>query len=198
MLTTPQAVRDHLVGIGEEIPADHESLLTGLIADISARVEQDCNRVFGTATYTNELHTGRLDLKVLYPRQWPVTAVTSVLVDGTAITEDTDLTLIDTTRWIRYKSDAGVWVGLYRGDGWMSVPFGVVLTYTAGYVLPSAANPTLPADLERAVITLSAAEYLHRGKVGVLRESFEGMSLELDRWPSQVLRTLMKYRKVLI
>lgn len=189
-LITIQEVKDYLIGIGEAIPATHDALLTRMVGGISGDAEDFCRRKFDAATYTSELHTGKRGQQHLYPHQWPINSVTSVKIDGTAITEDTDFTDIDPAKWVKYKTSDGVWVALFLGDTWESDPMGIEITYNGGYT-------TIPDNLKRAVTQLCVEAYLHRGKQGLEAESFAGMSLNFDstRWPTDALKTLGRYKR---
>lgn len=193
MLTTVETVITHLKGIGQEPPEDHKTLLERYIRGVSDEVENYCRRTFGKATYASELHTGVADQQYLYPKQWPMLTLTSVTIDGTAITEGTD-----SDNWRRVYSPAAVWYALFREETWESDPYGVALAYTAGYVLPAdhtqTTPRTLPYDLENAVVELAAGRYLNRGRSGLSAESFEGLSITPDRWPLHILRTLGYYQ----
>lgn len=196
MLTTVAQVKDYLVGIGETVPVTHDALLDHMIRRQSAAVEQFCRRRFATATVTAEIHTGDVEQKTLYPHQWPVTSWTAVSIDGTVITEGTG-----NANYRQVKNVDTDVVALYRENTWSSDPFGVSLTYVAGYVLPAIPQVTprtLPYDLEGAVVELSAGMYLTRGKVGVTRESFEGLSQDYDRWPMHILHVLRKFQRPVI
>lgn len=192
-LTTVARVKDYLIGIGETPPAAHDNLLTFLVQALSADVEEFCGRVFGRATYTGEQHTGIKDQQHLFPRQWPLVTITTVtLKSGDTTTTITEGTTSGNYRKI--KNHRGEVVALFREDGWESEPYGISLTYQAGYVLPGDTNPDLPKDLERAVVELVASAYMQRGKAGMAQESFEGFSTTYDRWPLHILHTLRRYK----
>lgn len=198
-LTTVAQVKGYLVGIGEAVPPEHEDLLTFLVRAQSEAVELFCRRRFKLAERT-EHHTGREGERHLYLHQWPIATISVVTLDGTTLTAGTGG---DQYRLVRGAD--GEAVALYRASGWESKPYGIEVQYTSGYVLPgdeSAGPPpvvrTLPYDLERAVVELTAGAYLQRGKAGLTRESFEGLSVDFDRWPLHIVLALKKYRRPVI
>lgn len=195
MLTLVQQVKDYLVGISEIVPPGHDELITFIIRRQSAAAEQFCRRKFGKATYTAELHTGQSGQVEFFPHQWPIVTVTTVTIDGTAVVAGTD-----SDDYLLLKNTDGETWALYRKDGWKSDPHKLLITYDAGYVLPAEPPPTspprnLPYDLEGAVTELTAGMYLARGKAGLTRESFEGLSVDFDRWPSHIVQALSKYQR---
>lgn len=196
-LTTVAQVKDYLVGIAESIPEGHDDLVDFIVKAVGDSVERFCRRRFTKQTYTAEKYTGGKLQKVIYFNHWPVTVVTTVTIKEndvtTTITEGTNDTQYQKVRNV----DQDV-VALYREDGWESDALGVSLTYDAGYVLPGVTGRDLPFDLERAAVELVAGAYQSRGRSGVSRESFEGLSLDLDRWPQHVVMTLRKYQRPVI
>jgi hypothetical protein len=202
-LTTVENVQAFAQGVGEAIPPEHAITVEFMLNSVSAAVEEFCRRKFAKATYTSELHTGVRGQQFFYPHQWPINSVTSVKIDGTAITEDTDFADIDPEQWVKYKLPDGTWVALFRGGTWKSDALGIEITYNAGYVTPPNAVPPgtprdLPYDLEEYAIRLVLGEYLHRGKQALSAESFAGMTLNFDRWPLDIVMGLRKHQKPLI
>ena len=194
MLTTISKVKARLKGVGEEIPQDHDELLTDLIAEQSAVVEEFCRRRLVKATYTGEQHTGLEGQTEFYPLEWPINAVSSVSIDGTAVVAGTG-----SDNYVLLKSPSPLhetWA-LYRENSWKSDPHKLLTTYTAGYVLasPTGADVLIRDDLLGAVSWLVAGAYLLRGKAGVTRESFEGFTIDSDRWPTYIVQALSKYQR---
>lgn len=192
MLTTVTGVKALLVGVGETIPVEHEELLTHLIKRQSASVEEFCRRRLVKATYTDERHTGQAGQTEFYPHQWPINVVSVASIDGTAVaagSADDQYLLLRTT-------DGETWA-LYLKTGWKSDPHKLMITYTAGYVLsaPTGNDVLIRDDLEGAVRELVTIAYLQRGKGGMARESFEGLSVDYDRWPSHIVQALAKYKR---
>jgi hypothetical protein len=116
-------------------PADtsQDDKLTGMIANVSARMSNYCDRLFPQQVYRDQYRGVCLDLmKPLRCRQYPIALDTSgnplltITVEGTAIDPATYDVNPDTGAL--YLID-GVWVGL------------IVLDYTAGY-------EPIPPDLQ--------------------------------------------------
>ena len=128
---------------------------------VSQKFANYCNRAFKTQTYTSERYEGTDTLEICL-KNYPITALTTVIVDDTTITDDVVLDAANGT--IYYE-------GLFSSNGWNAgvskhkiLRFkNVYVTYTAGYVLPDQASPTLPYDLQDACINEVIAEYEKRG-----------------------------------
>lgn len=105
-----------------------------------------------SATYTHTLPIGG-DLTIRLPQR-PVTAVTSVTVDGTALVSGTDYDWDGISPTIALDgfapSDETEWVA--------------VVVYTAGYA-------TVPADVKAATLSVGAA--LYSGAPGITSESID-------------------------
>lgn len=104
-----------------------------------------------SATYTHTLLIGT-DRTIRLPQR-PVTAVTSVTIDGTLLTADTDWDWDGVSPSIAldgYTLDAEEWTA--------------VVVYTAGYA-------SVPADVKAA--TLSVAAAIYAGAPGVTSESID-------------------------
>lgn len=203
-LTTVENAFAYAKGVGEAIPPEHALTMEFHINSVTAAIEEFCRRKFRKQTWTSELHTGVERQQYLYPHQWPIVSVTSVKLDTTAITEDTNLADgIDSTKWVKHKLSDGTWVALFRIDTWESDPMGVEITYEAGYVtvhnaVPPGTPRDLPYDLEEYAIRLALGEYLHRGKQALSAESLAGMTLNFDRWPLDIVMGLRKHQRPLI
>lgn len=162
-LTTLAAVKLH-PGMSD---TSDEALLAQLINQASADIESRCNRTLTRETRTAEAYTGDGGKK-LYLDLYPVTAVSSVTLDGVAVT-DYILT-----------GKSGL---LTREAGWTR-GLAITVTYTGGYQLEAVTGPPatardLPFDLEGAAITLvsylkgiDGNEPLKREKVGPLESEF--------------------------
>lgn len=210
-LTTVDQIRVLLSG-RDEIPAEHDPLLELIINGVSNTVERICVRAhshatdpparrhFELATYTNERYIAPGG-QYLRLAQAPLVAVASLADAGTVIDPDSYEVL----------AEMGA---VYREAGWGSsaivggfLSAGVIhsrrrkatltATYTAGYVLPkdhSDVTPrTLPEDLEFAVIEACAAAYKLRDKAGLASETFEGLTLQFERWPEHVRDVVLRY-----
>ena len=72
------------------ITAEPDSVVTSLIAAATAHMEAEVGRKIESATYTAELHDPPGG--AVYLRNWPLTSVSAVSVEGTALTVGTDVT----------------------------------------------------------------------------------------------------------
>ena len=148
-LTTIDAVKEYL-GIDAGSSAD-DALLTRLVTAASAFVTQATNRVFTSTTFT-ETQSGTGYLTTIIPKQWPVTSVTSVTVDGTAIparatvTGDGWVLADDVIRLVGYTTTPGV--------------SNIVIVYTAGLA-------SVPTDIAQAVIELAAYRYKVKDRISI-------------------------------
>lgn len=123
--------------------ADDDDFLQRAINDWSDAIETCCNRVFKSAEYTDEVHDGG-KLSILL-RNFPVTEVTSITIDGAALGTDD------------YTTDLAS--GIIRpayGKRFSGGKGSVLVTYTGGY-------ETIPGDIKRAVKQLVALEYYLSG-----------------------------------
>lgn len=113
------------------------------IDQASGIITGSCNRVFGKETVTESFRNRQrwLEPERIILQRTPVTAVTSVVEDGTTLVEDTDYEL---------DYESGIMTRLY-GDYETRWNFRtLVVTYAGGYELLG----TLPIAIERATITL--------------------------------------------
>lgn len=133
--------------------ASDDELIRVLINEVSADCQNRvCERMFLTATYTDEKYDGTGTDNLLL-RQWPVTSVTSLVIveGGSAIVEDTDFFVYNSEGRIRLKS--GV------------IPLSVqqvVITYVAGYANQAA----LPFELVSSIKDAVAIRYRKVTKKG--------------------------------
>jgi len=117
--------------------------LVRAINDWSDTIEKRLGRVIKSAEHTDERHDGGKSAVLL--KNMPVTAVSSLSVDGAAL-GSTDYT---------YDTDSGI-VKLVSGNSFGGGPGSILVTYTGGY-------STVPGDLVRAVKQLTALEYYLSG-----------------------------------
>jgi hypothetical protein len=190
-LTTVQRVRDLLQG-RDSIPAAHDALIEFLINAVSENIERYCNRHFERATYTDLILSAQGGQELFVP-YWPIVSVASIeeSLDGGESWQ-----AVPASEYIIFPHK------LFRKQLWPSaqgkwIP-NVRLTFTAGWVLPKDLNPDLPPDLEFACARLVVLHYKLREKEGLGGESFEGMTLEFDRWPADIRAVLDRYRVVKI
>ena len=177
-LTTPANVRLGM-GLQDSQNADDDTYLAQLISSVTTEFEVYTGRALASAVRTeSQVYRGRGC--IIIPRYYPVTAVSTVTIDGTAVTA------------------AGSW----SGSGWFlvndqihlrgtEVEQGslVELVYTAGYA-------TVPADLERAAVEAVILKFRERGHVGASSMNAAGMSVSFlpSMMPNTVRQVLESYR----
>lgn len=177
-LTTPANVRLGM-GLQDSQNADDDTYLAQLIASVTTEFEVYTGRALASAARTeSQVYRGRG--LIITPRYYPVTDVTSVTIDGTAV------------------AAAGSWAG----TGWYllndqihlrgtEVENGslVALAYTAGY-------ETVPSDLERAAVESVILKFKERGHVGASSMNAAGMSVSFlpSMMPNTVRQVLDAYR----
>lgn len=120
-----------------------DDLLKTFINEISALIENYCNRKFIAQTYT-EIKDGG-GTRELFFFQWPVTSITSLHIDPSRVFDSS--TLIDSSDYAMETNEAGENYSLVYYKG--TFPLGkhiIKLIYTAGY----ADIASVPADLQLA------------------------------------------------
>lgn len=160
-----------------------DSLLTAMISQISAEIRTFTNRdIYPVGTYTETL-SGNGRQSIVMP-QYPITAVSSLTVDGVAIPARQGATgsgyVFD---------DAGIYLDGYtfaRGVKNVSV------TYSAGFA-------TLPPDLQRACIEWVAFRQSEQAHIGLRSKSIGNESASFatasDAAPPAVMRTLNQWTR---
>lgn len=173
-LTTLANVKQYL-NLGTNTSAD--ALLGRLISAASSWVRSYLNRDITQQAYTDTLDgTGTQRMIVA---QYPVTALTSVTVDGQDVTANV---ISDGRRLLKLKDGYGVFT---EGTG------NVVVNYTAGYA-------TTPYDIEQAVIEIVALRFREKDRVGTSTVNTRGESVTFNVTdvPASVRTLLNNYRKV--
>jgi uncharacterized phiE125 gp8 family phage protein len=136
-LTSVSAVRSQL-GLTDNSEGEN---LARWISQASDTISKFCNRVFAEETVAE---TFRLKCREegLLLKRFPVSAIVSVV--------ENDITLTATDYELANEGDGGV-LNRLRSDRECEWPIGkIVVTYTAGYALPT----DLPDGIERAAIML--------------------------------------------
>ena len=109
-----------------DITAEPEPVVTALIADAQAHIEAEVGRTLETALRSETFDGGRV---ALFLKAWPVTAVTTVTEDGSALTADDDFLWYPNGKLIRVSGDYQVaWRTLKRQA--------IVVGYTGGFKSP--------------------------------------------------------------
>jgi hypothetical protein len=129
--------------LGMDAASEGSEVLDRMIDQASSAIERTCGRIFAQQRYQEILLP--VDGLWLFLAMTPIVSVSSLVLDGTAVTD--------------YRvelAEAGL---LYRALGWAAWSTSeYTIQYVSGYRLPeqtSAPEPTgeiLPADLQRAAI----------------------------------------------
>lgn len=173
-LTTVGRVKSELDIEGEA----SDELLAVKIAEASSDIEAHIARILCSAGLTETFWGGSGCAEYLILARAPVTAVASVTVDDVAV---------DSSE-VRLDADAGL---LYRLDSsgypcawtWCK---SVVIVFTAGFELPGADNPTLPASLESAAVDLVSSFWQSRGRDPLVKsEDIPGLG-SVEYWVGSV------------
>lgn len=161
--------------------SDSDELLTRLIVAASTFIESWCNRSFGVQEYTE--HRNGTGSDMLMFGAWPVTAVTSVTVNGRAIHAAADF---DTPGYRFY--DLSV---VLQGYQFVRGRRNVTLTYTAGYA-------AIPPDLEQACIETVALRFKERDRIGHQSKSLAGETVTffIGELSHSARAVLSQYKKV--
>lgn len=156
-----------------------------LIEGASAFIERFCNRTFGSATYA-EVRNGN-DRAKLMTNESPITAVSSVSVDGVAIAPSAGPTVAGYT----FDSYA-IYLrpGLTVSRFWRGVQ-NVELTYTAGYA-------TIPPDIAQACVELIAFKLAKRTRIDKKNETLgsqQTIGFDISDMPAGVKTALLPYQR---
>lgn len=161
-LTTLAAVKAALDVTG----SNDDAFLSSTITSVSAVIARWCRRTFALETVTETCRLNRYQPEIVVSR-FPVVTVTSVTIGGTAL--DSSEFETDSERGILYRLDANGKYVCWPSDV-------VVVEYSAGYVLPSEHERTLPEDIEKAAILLCKVDYYARNRDPLLKsDAVEGI-----------------------
>ena len=154
---------------------DADPLLQQLITSSSAWIKNTLNRDVTQASYTQSFD-GRGGKAICLP-QYPVTAVSSVSVDGVALAASD---FVATDYGVELTSG-----NFPRGAGRVTV------AWTAGYA-------TIPADLDQACVELVAWRYKEIPNLKTSSKIIggENINFQTTAMPSQVEQLLRQWRKV--
>ena len=142
--------------------ADDAAILA-MIGQASAAIERDLNRgALGLASYCETYRTspstggysGRGRLRLMLSRT-PVATITSIVEDGQTLTAGDDFD---------FEADVGFVNRLAGGRVREWTAQTIQVTYDAGYVLPRFPARDLPADIERACLSLVKLYYFARNR----------------------------------
>jgi uncharacterized phiE125 gp8 family phage protein len=163
-----------------------DSLISRLITSMSVDFMNEIKRpdIYPSADYTETREGDGGNSMVL--RHWPLTAITSITVNGVTVSSGNyyiDMDLDPERRWEVFLTDAS---GLVFTD-----TQAVVIAYAAGYA-------AVPDDIDQAVIEWVAQRYKARQAIGQTSvHVMQGESLqtpEIDI-PQTVQRVIERYRR---
>lgn len=161
--------------------AEDDELLARLVSAASEYFERQVGRRILSAEYV-EIRDGDGGRSIV-PSNYPITAVTSLEVNGEPIDESatwSDPGWYQDGDVVRLR---GTWVTSGQGN--------VVLTYTAGY-------STTPEDVRQAVLEMAALMYREKDRVGQQsRTGPDGSTVFYYAPPARVVATIEAYRRVL-
>lgn len=187
-LTTLSKVKEFLA----ETSTGLDTPIASLITSVGARIASYTGRArLDHGSVSDEVHDGDTSRYAVILREWPVTAVSAVVVNGETLggTEST----VDSSRGILTRTPVNTWSPVPWPEGRRNI----VVSYNAGY-------DTIPSDLEYAA-TVQVAWDLKRsghkgGRLGERSQTIgDGTAVYMvDAWAPEVLSILSVYRRVTI
>lgn len=192
---------------------DSDEILTVKISEASSDIAVRCDpallRETVTETYYPDREGACSDKLVL--RRYPVASVSSVTVDGVALTE---AVIVDdvVTALAEYRLDGASGL-LYRQttSGYSchwSFCVSIAVTYAGGYLLPGEVGRNLPPSLEAACVELVSSYWAARGRdpsikaeenIGVYRyEYWVGAIGEAGDLPPGVMSKIAPFRRTVL
>lgn len=178
-----------------------DGVITALIPQASAMIENYCNRTFAQASYS-ETRNGN-NAASIFVRQLPIVSVQSVSVNGISVTAAPDTQsygyVFDDERiYIRGSgSRQPMPLGVYPGgcpDCFLRGVQNIVLAYTAGY-------STIPSDLAQACIELVGWKMAKRDRLDKRNETLgsqQTQGYDLSDMPASVKTAIKPYRMTMI
>ena len=183
-----------------ETSANLTALITTLIGNASAMIESICSRTFEQTAYT-ETRNGN-GAPILFMRQGPISAVSSVQIDGVAIPAAPDTTsygYVFDDRRLYLRGNPGISARTTGVPGGYPVGFSrgvqnIVVGYTAGYA-------TIPDDLNQACVELVADMLAKRKRIDLKTQALgqnDTVSYNLVDVPPRVKTLIRPYRLPMI
>ena len=159
-----------------------DTLLSRLISASSDFIQTWLNRQIAQAAYT-ETRDGTGGTKLMFAN-YPVTAVSSVVIDGVTIPPSTSPSMPGYVFSQTVLSLRGSYVFTYDVQN-------VQIAYTAGFV-------TTPTEIEQACIELVSLRYRERSRIGQASKGLAGenVSYQALDLSDSVTSVLAQYRKV--
>ena len=195
--TTAEKVKARLSNYQDE----WDELVDDVVRQASARIETYCERVFGRATYTQEIYDGvnsnGQPVQRLFLKQFPVVSIATLEYRSSKAATDT---------WAAYNAydyDIDLPAGILTlvGDTFPAGLRNVRITYTAGYLIDfpneDSATHTLPADITWAATEIALRIFNNRQRAGEASENNGGSTIsKLEEVEKDVREVLDKWKKV--
>lgn len=158
-----------------------DALLARLITSSSAYIRSWINRDITQGTYTDNVNGSGGSFLTL--ANYPVTAVSSVMIDGQSIPQ---AILVTDQGYI--IDDNGI---ALRGYRFCKGVRNISVTYTAGFA-------TVPDDITQACIEMVSIRYKERDRVGLVSKALAGETISYSQKDMQdsVKTLLQQYKKV--
>jgi len=142
-----------------------DPVLERLVTSASGYIQHWLNRDLGQEAYTDTVNGNDSDTMLF--RNWPVTAVTAVSINGQAIPASTSSFAPG------YINDSqAVYL---RGHRFTRGRLNVVITYTAGYT-----DANLPAEITQACIEMIALRYREKDRIGLSSKGLAGEQINFS------------------
>ena len=153
------SISDVKAYLGGDLQSNDDAVLSRLISAASAFIVTACARPILSQSYS-EFYDGKGNGR-LYLRQTPVTAVTTLSIDGANVPQ----AMAPGEPGWRLNGNVILLFGHWFNRGLVNI----AVSYTAGYATP-------PADIAEAVMELVGLRYRGRDRLGKVSESIGGMA----------------------
>jgi hypothetical protein len=177
-LTTLAKVKEWL----GEATAANDSVLTRLIAAASDYIQAWLSRDIMQAAYVSA-RDGTGGNRLMF-RNYPVTAVTQVKIDGIVIPAS-----VNGSNGYVFNETALSLIGYRFTKGFSNVN----LSYTAGFAV-------VPNEIEQACIEMVSLRFKEKARIGVVSKSMSGETITFSQkdMSDTMESTLMQYRRVMM
>lgn len=153
--------------------ATDDALLTRLLDAVGGAAETYCGRSFAVQSYTDSFRPA--GQSAIFLRHGPVQSFTSLMIDGA---------IADPSRYVRNGRVVSLLGGIFGAGA-------VVASYTAGY-------PSVPADVQQAVIETVVLRYREMTRIGEASKAIGGetVSFITSEFTPSARAILGRYREV--
>jgi hypothetical protein len=181
-LTTLAKAREWL-GIPGTVTTD-DALLTRLVSSASDFIQTWLNRTIASQSYT-ETRDGTGGRRLLFSN-YPVTAVSSVQIDGQAVPLSTSVSM---DGYVFNGTTLSLRGGTYRFSRDIQ---NVVVAYTAGF-------GTVPNEIEQSCLELVGLRYKEKDRIGLVSKGLAGETTNYTQkdMSDAIQSTLTNYKKVI-